>query len=278
MKTLDGGGTIAVGDISMGTSLLAVSPSAASRQEYASLSVREQTATDLARYFMPAIAAGGCTAFAPVPAYAVLVSGAFLGTPIPAPPSLGDSITLQSPATTLNLTGTGGVAYFSAMLPPPQDGTPANPPTPVIAGGKWTWSSPGSADLAPSSFVFALPDPLQIKSEAPLSLRRDQDQTITWNGDGFDVAASVSIFLTGHSGAGAAINQVTCTAPAQTGTITIPAALLSAFAPASIARLLGQVNASGAIMPHALLKTKDGATLLLVVSYLTSDNRPVDIQ
>jgi hypothetical protein len=31
-------------------------------------------------------------------------------------------------------------------------------------------------------------------------------------------------------------------------------------------------------MPHALLKTKNGATLLLIVSYLTSDNRPVDIQ
>jgi uncharacterized protein (TIGR03437 family) len=278
MKTLDGGGALAVGEIDMTTTLQAVLPSAASRQEYLSVGVGERTATDLARYFTPSAAAtGSCTA-ASQAAIGAVRSGVFLNAPVPAPPSLGDSLTLQSPAMTFNLTGTGdGGTYFSARLPPPQDGTVADPPRPAIAGGRWTWNSPGSADLAPSSFVFALPAPLQLNGDAPLSVRRAQDQPIHWNGDGFDPSATVTIFLNGHAG-GAATGRISCTAPAQAGTIAIPAALLSTFAPASIATLNARVNYTGASMPHMLFRTRSGAALLMIVSYTASDNRQVDFQ
>jgi uncharacterized protein (TIGR03437 family) len=282
MKTLDSGGWIAAGQIQMSTGLAATLASAASRTESVNIQFNELAAADVGSYFAPANGIGACTA---ISSQTGLIGvwragdfsvGLLSGIPVPAPPNPGPYMTLQNAAATINVPGSQG--YYGATLPAPQDGPLSDPPPPVIAGGKWTWNSPGSSDLAPSSFVFTLPAPLQINGGAPLSLARSQDQTFTWNGAGYDAATTLTAFLNGHTSDGTGTRNVTCVVSASAGSLTIPAALLAPFPAASIGTLTVQISPAGASMPHALLKTKTGATVLMLVSYTTSDNRPIDFQ
>jgi hypothetical protein len=145
-------------------------------------------------------------------------------------------------------------------------------PTPVVAGGKWTFQSSGGTDLPASSFGFTLPAPIQLAGGAPIFVSRSQDQTITWNGSAFDAGASVNLFLSGST------STVTCTAPANAGTVTIPASLLSSYAANTIGTLNINLNESGFFLPHAQFQLKDGSTLLMIVSFSSYDSRPVFFQ
>src|SRR6185437_9603209 len=123
-----------------------------------------------------------------------------------------------------------------------------------------------------SAFGFTLPAPLQLNGGAPISLRRDQDQTVTWNGAPFDTGATVNIFV---SGAGA---SVTCTASAATGSVTIPAALLSAYTANALGTITASLNESGSAVPHTQFTLQNGGNLLMLVTYSTVDSRPVVFQ
>jgi uncharacterized protein (TIGR03437 family) len=272
MKTLDNGGSLTDALISLSTQLSVVTSNAGSRTEFASMNLGQINATGIAQYFAPAPSGPGCTA--PVPVGVGLAYAAIFNvvSPNPPVPNIGASATLQTPTAAITLADVVGNSYYSASLPPPTDGPLSNLPTPIIAGGKWTFQSSGGADLPASSFGFTLPAPIQLAGGAPISVSRNRDQTITWNGSAFDAGATVNIYL---SGSGA---TVTCTAPASAGTVTIPAALLSGYVSNTIGTLNINLGESGFFLPHAQFQLKNGTTLLTIVSFSSNDSRPVFFQ
>jgi uncharacterized protein (TIGR03437 family) len=277
MKTLDSGGTLASGVVNLSSQLNAVTSTIASRNESANMSLSQISAGGIASYFTPAPAVSGpsCSTVTLGTAGSIpAVNGIFsVLQPIPALPDLGSTITLKSPTTSITLTGGEAPSgyYFSQNLPQPADGSLDNLPT-SIPSGKWTWQSSSGKDLPASSFGFTLPAPIQLNGNAPISMRRDQDQTITWNGAAFDAGATVHINLSGTAA------LVTCTVPAGTGTVTIPAALLSGFAANTIGTLTVNLNESGSFLPHAQFQLQNGSTLLVVVSFSSNDSRAAAFQ
>ncbi|HEX4274077.1 MAG TPA: hypothetical protein VHZ74_01920 [Bryobacteraceae bacterium] len=270
MKTLDNGGSLANGEISLTTALTVVTSTVASRTESAGMRLSSIDASGIAAYFPPFAPAPGCVATpSNAAAIAVFRNGDFSGT-VPPLPDIGASITLQNSAATLALPGNAG--YFSWSAPPSTDGAINNPAT-SIPGGVWTWRSGGGKDLLPSSFPFTLPSGLQLNGGAPVVVKRAQDLTISWNRASFDPAATVFLNLGGSTGP-----PVNCTAAASAGTLTIPAALLSANVSNTIGTLTVSLNQPGSAVPHANLKLQSGATLLMLVSYSGSDSRPVLFQ
>jgi hypothetical protein len=207
-----------------------------------------------------------------MPAAAALLVGrlgGFTGPPAPPLPDIGSFVNLQSPTTRIQLAL--GETFAQQSLPPPVDGPLNNLPVPAIAGGKWTFQSPGGADLPASSFGFILPAPVQLTGGVPVTVNHTQGQTITWNGSSFDAGATAIVSLEGSG-------FVSCSAPAAAGTLTIPAALLSGFIPNTIGSLTISIDEAGAALPHAQFQTKSGATLLLFVPFSSSDSRPVFFQ
>jgi uncharacterized protein (TIGR03437 family) len=267
MKTLDSGGILNTGQIDMSTSLQVAIATAASRNEAADVSVTQSTATDIATYFSP-VSSTGCTTnqLLGTPSF---LAGNFSSSNPFMPPNLAASMSLQNAATTLALTG--GPEYYSATLPQPTEGPLTNPPPAIITGGDWTWSSIGGPDLAASSFTFTLPAPFQLNGTAPVTLVRNQDQTIKWNGAAFGSGATLNAILTGAS-------SVSCSVPASAGALTIPAAILAQFAANSLGTLELNITESGSSLPHALFKLQNGSTLLMLVNYTASETLPVDFQ
>jgi hypothetical protein len=154
------------------------------------------------------------------------------------------------------------------MLPQPTQGPVANPPLPAIPGGQWKWYSTGGPDLAASSFAFTLPAPFQLSGSGAISMNRNVDQTLTWNGAAFDLGAVLNAFLPG----------VSCTVPANSGTLSIPAALLGKIPGSSLGTLSITVTESGSSMPHTQFRLQNGNTVLMLVSYSTGETTPVDFQ
>ncbi len=272
MKTLDNGGSLTDGVIDLSTQLSVVNASAGSRDESADMSLGQINAGAIASYFTPAPSGTGCSALSPVGGIVAFESGIF-SVPSPPPlPDIGSSVTLQTPTAAITLTPVVDTGEYSQALPPPTDGPLSNLPAPVIAGGKWTWQSSGGKDLPASSFGFTLPAPIQLGGGAPISVQRGQAQTVTWNGAAFDAGATVNIYLSGSTA------SVTCTAPANAGTITIPASLLSGYTANDIGTLTISLNEAGSFLPHAQFQLQNGSTLLLMVSFSSSDSRPVFFQ
>jgi hypothetical protein len=275
MQTLDNGGWLAAAVIDMSTSLQVATPEAVSRNETADGYVTEMSAADIASYFQPQPAGPSCTVSETLAVFgfeAGSFPGILSGTPVPiVPPQPPDPgvMSLQNGANTLTVDPMD--SYFGP-IPPPTEGPLASPPAPVIAGGSWMWRSAGSADLAASSFTFALPPPIQLNGAVPLFVLPGFNQTLRWNGAAFDEGAMVSASLSGT------YVSVNCTVPANSGVLTIPADLLAQVAPGSIGTLSINVAETGSYIPHTQLKTLDGRTLLLFVNYSAGETLPADIQ
>ncbi len=275
MKNLDAGGYLAFGEIDLSTDLSVVTVNAGSRDESAYMNVSEMNAAGLAGYFPPPAVVNGCSGPQPVanavfPAYIALDGIVYSNAPTPpTPPVLGASVTLQSPTTTIAFTNPYG-EYEPQTPLLSVDGPLSDLPTPAIAGGKWTWQSPGSADLAASSFGFTLPPPIQLNGGVPVLFNRTQNQTLSWNGSAFDSGATVYVSLSGSA------TPVSCTVAANAGSVTIPASLLASFA--DIGTLTISLNEASSFLPHALLQLTNGNTLLTIVSFSSEDARPVFFQ
>jgi uncharacterized protein (TIGR03437 family) len=280
LKTLDQGGSIATGQINMETDLQAALDTAASWSEQAYFSSAEWNA---AAFPTPNISVpASCTDVTPGTLLGAVLGAVRVGdfsqppAQLPPLPDPGKSVALQNGGTILNLSGSGG--FYATTFPVTQENSLANLPPAVLMPGKWTFSTPGSADLAASSFTFSVPVPIRLSGGAPVALRRDQDQAIQWNGAGLDSTSKVNLSLTGRSADGTTPRTVFCSASAKAGSITIPSALISPFAPASIGSIRVQTAPSIESLPHMLVKTKKGDTLLLFVQYGSSDSRPVDFR
>jgi hypothetical protein len=274
LKNLDAGLSIAAASVNLSTTLNATLATAAYRSESAGVYTDLVKAADLARDFGPSTIAPGCMVNSEQNGFSSFGYARAIADTQPQPPDLGKSVTLRTTATTLVSSSTSGYFYFD--LPAPQDGNLSILPANIVSPGRWTLLTGGSTDLPPSSFDFTLPAPVRMYGSAPMSLRRDQDQTILWNGAAFDPNAVATLFLNGH-GSGTPIRNIVCTAQAGSGSITIPAALLAPYAPTSTGSISLQITApvQAAGSP---VKTASGGTLVVIVFHLTRDARPVDFQ
>jgi hypothetical protein len=261
LQTLDNGGSVLTGMISMTTALNAASSNRASRQESAVVLFTDLVAADLAGYFTRNVPSGCSSATAAASAF--LRAGAAF--------PFGSTMSLRSAATTLTLTSEPLVEY-TTTIPPSADAPLNNLPTPVIGGGKWTWSSPAGALTPAASFDFNISPPVQIGGGAPISLKTNSDQSITWNGSDFDSQAILQLSLSAQN-FGPPV--VTCFAPAQAGTITIPASMLAQFTAGLAASLSVSVTESGSGVPYASFQSP---AVLMLVSRGTTDTRPVDFK
>lgn len=257
LQTLDSGGTVETGLINMTTSLTAASADRASRSEQVVLFAPNLSAAQIANYFGPA-PGPGCGSSDSLPNFLGLSGG----------PPFGSSVTLQSGATTLTLPSNGGPEY-SIAIPPTTDAPLNHLPAPVLGGGAWTWSS------SVGQFGFNLPSPVRINGGAPIRIQTDGNQTITWDGTGFDAGAMMQLSLSaGNSGP----PSIRCFAAAQGGALTIPGNLLQLFTPGGSGVLAASVVESGAGIPHGIIQLSGGIPLLMLVSAGSTDTRPVDFQ
>jgi len=261
MKLLDSGSQIQTGEIALTTGIQAPASDRASRQESAQFLGLYLSASTIANYFIGAAAtpAQPCAIDLSIGVVGAFLEGGF------DPTTLG-TITLQSAASTLTLPWTN---------PQPVDSPLNDLPPPVIAGGNWTWSTSGGSDLAASSFAFVLPPPVQIAGSVPVTVNRSQSQTIAWNGSGFDSNAALQLSLTSQYPGSPVL---TCRVPAQTGTLTLPSNLLAQFNAGSAGAVSVSVTESGTGIPHAQFNQLDGSPLLTIVSWGSTDARPVDFQ
>lgn len=259
MKELDNGGSIQAGEISLATNIQAPSADRASRQESAQVLNPFTNASNLANYFIS-------VAKSPAQPCSIL-SGGVLGVLGGAfdPATLG-TITLQRGTSTLTLPWTE-----------PQTGdSPLNDlPAPGLAAGNWTWRTTGGPLLAASSFDFVLPPPVQLAASVPIAINRSRNQTIAWNGSGFDSTATLRLSLTAQSPSSPVL---TCSVPAQTGSVTLPSNLLAQFTPGSAGVLSVTVSETGSGIPHAQFNSPNGNPLLMLVNWSGTDARPVDFQ
>lgn len=271
LKNLDSGGILNVAEVELNTQFDAPLASAANRQETGYIEVFPLTPTQVAQMFIPRVATG-CSSTSTGATFVELLGNLY--NPAPSPPNPGSTLTLANTAGTFYAQSPGGVGgpAYTVTLPAPQDGTLAAPPAPAIAPGKWTLTTPGSPDLPPSTFNFTLPAPVQLTQGAPVALAHNQPQTIAWNGAGFDPAAIAQISLFGPS------QFVSCTVPAQSGSVTIPASLLAPFAANTMGTISITVTPGPNAIPGTSFRTTSGIPLAFTVGYLTSDTRPVDFQ
>jgi uncharacterized protein (TIGR03437 family) len=258
MKLLDSGTSIQTGEIALTTGIQAPSSDRASRQESAQVLGLYLNATNIANYFtVPPSAAQPCSS---------LTNGLSAGSLGGFDPSTLGAMKVQSAISTLTLPWT---------QPPQTDSTLSSLPPPAISGGNWTWSTAGGANLQASSFTFVLPPPVQIAGNSPLTLNRSQNQTIAWNGSGFDSSAMLRLSLSGQY---PGLSVLTCSVPAQAGSLILPANLLAQFNSGSTGSLSVSVSETGSGIPYAQFNQVNGSPLLMIVSWSSTDARPVDFQ
>lgn len=256
MTILDNGGAIQAPEIQLNTGIEAAASNLASRQESGQIISNSMTAAQIASSFIaipgnPAQPCGFASGIGAVfAAFPALAGGA--------PGQLTDS------AGTITLPYTGSAAGDSPLssLPPP-----------VIAPGPWKFSATDSSIVpAGSSFTFSLPQPVQLAGGAPIVINHTQNPTITWSGSAYDSFAVLRLNLTASLFPG-----VSCSVPAQSGSVTIPANLLSSFSPGSTGVLTVSVSETGPGIPSADFTVATAPVLLLAV-WRSSDARPVDFQ
>ncbi len=258
MKLLDNGIGITTGEVTLSTAIQAPASDRASRQETAQVLFPQRNASDIAANF--SAPAGSAVQPCAISPGTLSLLGAII--------SNGDvgSVTLGNATSSLTLPWTS---------PPSGDAALKDLAPPVFAAGDWTWKGSGGPLLAASSFDFHLPPPLQIAGGAPLVFDRSQDQTITWDGSGFDSAAVVHVSVTAQY-IGAPV--LTCFVPASGGSVTLSSNLLGQFNAGAAGVLSASVTETGPGIPHALFKTPSGAPLLMLVRWSSADSRPVDFK
>jgi uncharacterized protein (TIGR03437 family) len=259
LQTLDAGGTVETGLVTITRALSAASVDHASRSEQAVVSITPLSAAQVANYAIANTAASCGVGGGSLPFWASYIFD---------PSQFPSSMTLQSGATTLQLPSGGGPEY-SITIPPTADAPLNHLPAPVLGGGAWTWSS------SVGQFGFNLLPPVQMSGGAPIRIQTDRNQTITWDASGFDAGAIMQLSLSAGPYGPASI---TCFAAAQGGALTIPSNLLRLFTPGGAGVVTASVVESGAAMPHANFQLSGGIPLLMLVSEGSTDTRPVDFQ
>lgn len=256
LQQLDSGAPIETGEIVLETGIQAASVTQASRQESAQITGNFLSPAAVAGYFFSPPQA--CASTTSTAAIAPVIIGYF-------DPSTLGSMTVANGTSNLTLPWTGS----------PAGDSPLNSlPVPVLAAGNWTWTASGGLMLSASSFNFALPPPVQITAGVPVTINHSESQTIFWNGSGYDSNAVAHVSLANSY----ATPGMTCSVPAQAGSVTFPSNLLAQFNAGSEGVLSLIVSETGAGIPHAQFSASGGIPLLMLVTWSSTDSRPVDFQ
>ncbi len=254
MQQLDLGNTIQVGEFTLSTGIEAASANLASRTESGQFELTLMNASQIATYFTASAPAQTCSRLS---ATSGIIGGFGIGN------GGAPTATIAKGTSSLQLPWTN---------PTPSD-SPLNAlPPAALSAGNWTASTAANFALPATSFAFVLPPPIQLTGSALIQVNRSQNQTITWNGSGYDSTATLNLSLTAPGSL-----PISCTAPAQAGSLTIPSSLLSLFSAASTGSLSVSVAETGSGIPAAGFASGNNPFLMLVL-WNSTDARPVDFQ
>jgi hypothetical protein len=183
------------------------------------------------------------------------LTAAFLGSG----GSTSPTVTLSSGSKSLTFTTQ---AQISA---PPLASTPDGVDEPFFSAGEWTASIAGSAG------VLNVPQPLRISNLSALAtISRAHDLTVTWNGSDYTSAYTATLQVNGSS-------TLVCRAPANSGSITVPAELLKPLTAESGSLELLLVPRAGRITTFPVTLSS-GTTAPTLFRYFPSEVIPVVIE
>jgi hypothetical protein len=279
LRTVEGGGSVASQTIFMTTTLNVTSTGAASREGQLQLGGVGVNAASLAGG--NAASEFGCQVVYSTSGWfnvsvnrAAFPLGALAdGDAAP----LGEAVTLSNARASYVLRAGAG-SYFLETALRAEEASFATVGAGAVTDGAWRLTWPGSGSLAASAFTFTLPKAPQLKDEAVVRIARGEDRVISWSGAGVDARARVTVTLSGTAESGKASRQVQCVAPAEPGSVTVPAALLGGFDAGSIGAVRATVTLWNGELGATRLVTSDGAPLLLMVNYTANDIRVVEFQ
>jgi uncharacterized protein (TIGR03437 family) len=254
LTMLDSGEAISVGEIQLNTGIVAAASNRASRQESAQIIPAVLNAGQIASSFV------GIAGNPAQPCSVASATGSGFGGGF-------------SSAGTGQLTNSAGTITLPYTSPQATDSPLSGLPPPVIAPGPWQFTATAESVLpAGASFSFTLPPPIQLSGGAPIAINRTESSTVTWNGSAYDSFATLQLTLTSFLSP-----VISCSVPAQSGRVTIPASLLASFRPGSAGALSVTVSENGAGIPSADF-TLNGAPVLALALWTSTDTRPVDFQ
>jgi len=238
----------------------------------------------------------GCTAAS---ASALVISSMLA---FPSPYDFGKLVTLQ---------GAGGTLDLTSPFPPFYEGGQTSPTVsdpgalagPLFTPGDWTFSGQGgtSSEAGPAASPFSVPLTLPVEFMATnfsalQTINRHQDLTVTWNptgsGEGDVLAvslggfASVGYLLVGNFSSvflADALPGVSCKAPASSGQLVIPEAMLANLpagkpgGPPSATINLSVTQRPGHRQTFSL-PLSDGTSLPAVLQFSSTETWPVTVQ
>jgi hypothetical protein len=166
------------------------------------------------------------------------------------------------------------VLYLSVLDPK----SPSEPP--FFGAGEWTISAPGGRTVAPFSISRSLPPPLRWTNRDTLAAAVDRaaDQTILWAGDGYTADDVMTVTLSSAAGSPARATGVMCRAPASTGRLTIPNALLTQLARIPVGRLELRLAPRPDRRVRAPIPLTGGGNERAVFDYLYTDTLRIDVR
>jgi len=167
------------------------------------------------------------------------------------------------------------IVYVHFLEPPEPKADPSDLPPPFFSAGVWTFSGPGGSDVAPFQTQLTVPPTIRVVNRDQLeTIHRSTDQIISWQAEGYTDRDVMTVTLTSRfPSPGMRANSVVCRAPATSGQLTIPAALLQQIpATPGISMLAGTLELRLASHPYRRkiveLPLTSGGTEKMVLDYL----------
>lgn len=198
----------------------------------------------------------------------------------------GSSLTLLGPSNQtadVPASGPAGFYNFSVDSPPPVD-TAAELPPPFFLPGPWQVMAPGGDTVSPFNQTYQLPPQIQwTNRESLTTFGRDADLSVTWNPQGYSTADIMSVALTTLSSLVSSLADIllgsgtgiSCTVPAQSGQIIVPAGLLQQLSTGPATLRLSLTPQQSTLFSIPLTA---GTTVPGLLSYFFSDSLSVTIQ
>jgi uncharacterized protein (TIGR03437 family) len=265
---LDQGGSTFVGSMNFGASISTPGPNLAGYTRFESFQA-DFRARDAFEMFLvsPKLQTGSSAS----PCGLSNFLGLFLASRIFSG-NAGPSLTLKSPANVrVSVPGVFGSEYFFAPDPPPAVATAAELPPPFFEPGPWQVTAPGGDTVGAFQQTNELPPQVRwTNRESLTTFSRDGDLRLTWDPQGYSATDVMNIvFLTGS------LMGISCVAPAQTGELIVPAALLQQIAagPGSLELYIASQTPTVFKIPLTA-----GGVAPVVISYGFSNSLAVTVQ
>jgi uncharacterized protein (TIGR03437 family) len=193
------------------------------------------------------------------------------------PLNVGDQVSVQGPSgkqLTLLPQGAGPPSRYSGSEPTGQAVmSPDLLSAPFFSAGEWQVGASGNSDVEPFTSVLTVPNPIQITNYGQITVvDHTKDLTIVWDPTTYSGADFVAVQLYGQAPAQwfAPSSAVSCRVPATAGTLTISAAMLASFQPAtgSLSLALGRKPGTATLFTIDL---EDGTPIPAVFQYHSAE-------